>query len=196
MNTTFIYTVENMVTGEKQTFEFDFDITDSWARYAAQVMEQNGGHPVELCTLTKLEEQLMDDILVWDVVNNFPDADIEDLDVYLQEEMPQELIDAAEKYLTEKLASVALYYNVNGEEVKSQCVMGLKPSIFNAMVEAVENHADTSTDFEFLKTFAPEAYKEIWYLAEEWGYKETTTRYGTPCPVEIREFPTEVYDQV
>ena len=164
---------------------------------ASAMMQRNGGHPVELVDAGTITDKIVDQIIGDVLVERFPDLESYDaVYVELQEDMPAELVAAADKFISSKSADVKYYATVDGKAYYGVAPLGLKPEVFNAMVKAASKGHDGLSDFDFLKQESPEAYELILDWTKEWAFKENMTGHGVMVDAEIREFPYQVYEQV
>lgn len=164
---------------------------------AAAMMQHNGGHPVELVDAGTIIDKVSDQIIGDVLIERFPDLECYD-EVYveLQEDMPAELVAAADGYISSKAADVKYYASVDGKEYDGIAPLGLTPEVFNAMVEAASKDHHGLSDFDFLKEDAPEAYDQILDWTKEWAFKENMRIHGIKVDAEIREFPLQVYERL
>ena len=169
-------------------------LTEKEIRQVASVMDNNGGHPVELAALGRLTEKIEEDIFANKLQEILPeDADLDYVIVKLQEKMPDELVEAADQYVRLKDVTIAYYFQKDGGEIKREGEFGISPAEFNAMRKAVLSGETRDTDFALLKDLFPEEYRKVADLVEEWAFKESVTEYGRPLPVTLKEFPYQVY---
>lgn len=166
-------------------------------RAVAQAMvETNGGHPVPLVDASTVADTVSDEIIGSQVMVKLPDLETFDgVLVELQEDMPAELVAAADGYISSKAADVRYYATVDGVRYDGTAPLGLPPEVFSRMVEAALMDHQGLTDFEFLSGYAPEAHALVLDWTREWAFKENLTRYGVKVDAVIREFPYQVYEQ-
>ena len=169
-------------------------LSEKEIRQVASAMDSNGGHPIEMAALESLSEKIEENIYVNKIPELLPeDADLDNVFVKLQEKMPDELVEAADRYVRMKTVSIAYYLQNDGEEIKKEAGFGISPAEFNAMRKAIQSGETRETDFALLKDLFPEEYRMIADLVEEWAYKECVTQYGKPLPTTLKEFPYQVY---
>ena len=169
-------------------------LSEKEIRQVASIMDKNGGHPVEMAALESLTEKIEEDIYVNKLQEILPeDADLDNVFVKLQENMPDELIEAADRNVRLKNVTIAYYLQKDGEEIKREADFGISPVEFNAMRKATLSGETRETDFALMKDLFPEEYGKVADLVEEWAYKESVTRFGRPLPVNLKEFPYQVY---
>ena len=163
----------------------------------ASIMEEHGGYPVEMCELQSLESWILDTIYEDEFERLFPD--VEDFDGYyveIAQDMPQELILAAQEYIKYRDVDQTFYLDMNGTEVKSSFLLRVSQSAFDKMREAVLSGPHDKSDFEVLKEQAPDAYQEISELVFEWAFKYSVREYGEPKLCILKEFPYQVYENL
>ena len=169
-------------------------LSDREIRHAAAIMDKNGGHPVEMAALESLTDKIMEEIYVNKIPELLPeDAELDSIFVQIQGKMPNELVEAAERYIRMKTVSIAYYLQKDGEEIKREAGFGISPAEFNAMRKAILSGETRETDFALLKDLYPEEYRKVADLVEEWAYKECITQYGKPLPTTLKEFPYQVF---
>ena len=169
-------------------------LTEKELRRVAEAMDANGGHPVELCTLEFLTERLLEQIYTKRLPDILPeDSEWNDIFVQLQEEMPQELVDAADKYVLMKNVTIPYYIQKDGSEMRREGVFGVSPKAFAAMRKTALSEETRDTDFELMKRLFPKEYDEVAELVFENAFKECVRDYGQGYPTTIEEFPYQVY---
>ena len=169
-------------------------LSDREIRHVAAVMDKNGGHPVEMVALESLTDKIKEEIYVNKIPELLPeDAELDNIFVQIQGKMPDELVEAAERYIRLKTVSIAYYLQNDGEEIKKEAGFGISPAEFNAMRKAILSGETRETDFALMKDLFPEEYRMIADLVEEWAYKECVTQYGKPLPTTLKEFPYQVF---
>lgn len=169
-------------------------LSEKEIRQVASIMDGNGGHPVEMAALESLTDKIEEEIYANKLQDILPeDADHNNVIVILQENMPDELVEAADQYVRLKDVTIAYYYQKDGEEIKREGEFGISPAEFNAMRKAVLSGETRDTDFALLKDLFPEEYRKATDLVEEWAFKESVTRFGRPIPIKLKEFPYQVY---
>ena len=172
-------------------------ITDKEIKEVASIMERNGGYPVKMCELESLSNQIIEDIYIDEVTSLFPDEEeYDDYYVELDENMPQDLLMAAQRYVKYKDVDVSFYLDVDGSEVRSSFLLRITQNAFDKMSEAVLSGPHDKSDFDVLKEHAPEAYKEMTDLIFEWAYKLCIRDYGEAKPCILKEFPYQVYENL
>lgn len=169
-------------------------LSDREIRHTAAVMDKNGGYPVEMAALENLTDKILEEIYVNKLPELLPeDAELDNIFVQIQGKMPDELVEAAERYIHLKNVTIAYYLQKDGEEIKREAGFGISPAEFNAMRKAILSEETRETDFDLLKVLFPEEYRKVAELVEEWAYKESVTQFGRPLPVNLKEFPYQVY---
>ena len=169
-------------------------LSEKEIRQVAAIMDGNGGPPVEMAALESLTEKIEENIYVNKLPELLPeDADLDYVFVKLQEKMPDELVEAADRYVRMKNVSIAYYLQNDGEEIKKEAGFGISPAEFNAMRKAILSGETRETDFALMKDLFPEEYRKVADLVEEWAYKECITQYGKPLPTTLKEFPYQVF---
>lgn len=172
----------------------DYKVSDKQLGEVAAVMDGNGGHRVELCALENLTTALEEEIYVKRVPELVPeDVDYDNIYVQLQEEMPEDLVAAADEYVKMKEVTIAYYIQKDGAEIKREMLFGISPKSYNAMRKAALSEEERNTDFGLLKRLFPEAYYEVAELVEENAFKECVRDFGQGFPVVMKEFPYQVF---
>ena len=169
-------------------------LSEKEIRQVASTMDGNGGHPVEMAALESLTEKIEENIYVNRLPDLLPeDTSLDNVFVKLQEKMPDELVEVADRYVRMKTVSIAYYLQKDGEEIKREAAFGISSAEFNAMRKAILSGETRETDFALLKDLFPEEYRKVADLVEEWAYKESVTQYGKPLPTTLKEFPYQVF---
>lgn len=177
---------------------FDMTLSESDIRSVAKAMtDRNGGHPLELADAGTINDKIAGKIISEVLPERFPDLDsYDDVCVEVQEDMPEELIAAADEYIPVKSADVRYYASVDGKDYNGVAPLGLSPSVFNVMVEAATKDHHGLSDFDFLKEYAPDAFSLVLEWTRECAFKENFSRCGVKVDAVIREFPLQVYERV
>ena len=180
---------------EKALTDKDFEEEDLKA--VAEVLEKHGGYAVEMCELQELSEELTETIYTQELEEFFPDEDgCSCFEVCLCEEMPVELIEAADKYVKYKDVDQDFYLDVDGEEVKSSFLLRISNDAFCKMKKIVTSGSYEKSDFDMLKELEPEAYQEVAELVFEWAFKYSMRVYDAEKPCVLKNFPYQVYDNL
>ena len=130
----------NVFNGEDLIFSDICTMTlrESDIKKVADILQQNGGHPVIMGALSELSEKVLDTICDNVFCDKFPeDVEMDDIFVELDEKMPDELLAVVEDILRFKSADIRYYYQANGEEKYGNIVMGISVASFKKMVDAV-----------------------------------------------------------
>ena len=203
--------MSNSVPPVKVSFSFDvfnhgelvkndileITLNDRIIREVANVMAENGGHPVEMCALTKLCDLLFDKIFIDKISEILPDEeDYEGVDVKIQEQMPKDLVSAAEQYATTKDVHVDYNYFIEGKRLKETVGIQVSNETFYAMRDMVLSDASGRALFDSLRLEKPEAYNEVFDLISEWAYKRGVRDEGAPRIAMLKDFPLEVFDAI
>lgn len=173
------------------------ELNDKEIAKVARVIHDNGGFAVNLPEITWLDE-LVGALVVDDYQFNYADDDFnwEDVRIVLDDELPQELVDAA----TEKddLVSVDchFYYMKDGKEKMETVLLGVTRDVFKAMIEVVKLGRTIGTDFDNLKDVNPEAYARSGEWALEYAFKWGMTHYECDIHAYLKEFPYQVYESI
>lgn len=169
-------------------------LTEKELRQVAEVMDANGGHQVELCALEKLSEKLLDDIFIKQLPETLPeDTDWDNIFVQLQEDMPQELVEAAGQYVQMKSVTFVYYIQKDGTELKREGEFGISPKAFAAMRKTAVSEESRTTDYELMQKLFPKEYEEVTELVKEYAFKECVRDFGQGFPTVLKEFPYQVY---
>ena len=171
-----------------------YKLSEKELREVAAVMDGNGGHRVDLCTLEKLTAAVEEEIYVNRLPEIVPeDGDFEDVYVQLQEEMPEDLVNAADEYVRLKEVTIVYYIQKDGEELKREGQFGISPKDYTAMKKTALSEEDRESNFSLMKKLFPKEYHNVVELVEENGYKECVRDFGQAFPVVLREFPFQVF---
>ena len=183
-----IYNVNTNETIDRKSMEVE--VTDKQLREMAKVMENNGGYAPVFSAFLNIYGYLTEEC-----INNYqeyyaPDDDEfwEKNTVDLGEELPEELLQAAEKYVKHKEVNIIFYYEEEGEEKTGNALVKLPTATFWTMVEAVKTKTSESDDFAHLKETFPKIFNEVRLLvAKEAG--------NANADFILKEFPYQVLEQ-
>lgn len=157
-------------------------------------MDENGGHRVELCALAGLKDALEEEIFMNQINDILPeDASCEDIYVELQEEMPEELVMAADEYVRLKEVTISYYIQKDGNEIKREGEFGISPKEYNAMRKTAVSEEERDTDFGLMSRLFPDEYHKVSELVEEYVFKECVRDLGQGFPAILKEFPYQVF---
>ncbi len=171
-----------------------YKISEKELREVAAVMDGNGGHRVDLCALERLTAAIEEDIYVNRIPELVPDdVDYENVYVQLPEEMPEELVSAADEFVRLKEVTIVYYIQKNGEELKREGQFGISPKDYVAMKKTALSEDERESDFALMKKLYPREYHNVAELVEENGYKECVRDFEQGYPVVLREFPFQVF---
>ena len=169
-------------------------LSEKELREVATVMDNNGGHRVELCALEGLAARLEEEIYTMKLPEQLPEeTEWENIFVRLQQDMPEELVAAADEFVRLKEVSIPYYVRRNMEEERREAKFGVSPKEYNAMKKVTLSKERKETDFETMKALFPVEYHKVAELVEEWGYKECVRDFGQAFPIALKEFPFEVF---
>ena len=203
--------MSNSVPPVKVSFSFDvfnhgehvkndileISLNDRTIREVARAMAENGGHPVEMCALTKLTDLLLDQIFtdrIYDILPN--EEDYVEVEVKIQEKMPEALIAAAEQYATTKNVHVDYFYFIDGKRLQETVGLQVSNKTFYAMRDMVLRDTSGRALFDSLRLENPDAYNEVFDLISEWAYKRGVRDEGAPRIAMLKDFPLEVFDAI
>ena len=172
----------------------NYKVSEKQLREIAAVMDGNGGNRVDLCALEGLTEAIEEEIYVHrlhEILSE--DTDFDGIFVQLQEDMPEELVAAADEYVRLKEVTIAYYIQKDGTEIKREMLFGISAKEYNAMRKAAVSEEERDTDFGLMKRLFPDEYYKVAELVEENAYKESVRDFGQAYPVVLKEFPYQVY---
>ena len=185
------YEVYNMDTNETiDRRSMTVEVTDKQLKEMAKVIENNGGYAPEFSVFQKMYEYLIEECFEDYQFKVDPDDEYfwEENDVDLGEEVPDELLQAAEKYVKFKEVNIIYYYKVEGEEKTGNALVKLPTATYWAMVEVAKTMPSEKENFAHLKDTCPKVYDEVIQLvANEAGDANTAFT--------LKEFPYQVLEQ-
>ena len=184
-----IYMEDNFVQEETHTFK----LSEKEVRQVAEAMDAIGGYPVEMCSLTRLEDRIIEDYIMYLTQVLPEDTDWDSLRVEIPDEMPEELVLAAESYIREKGADIAYYIQKDDEEIRRETAYAVSAKAFRDIMTAAASVRTEPTDFDQLRVLFPESYKEIRNLVLSNASVDCMTQFGREYPVVLKEFPSQVY---
>jgi len=172
----------------------NYNVSEKQLREVAVVMDGNGGHRVELCALEDLITALEEEIYVKLLPDIVPeDVDYDNIYVQIQENMPEDLVAAADEFVRMKEVTIAYYIQKDGTELKREGLFGISPKEYNAMRKTALSEEVRDTDFGLMKRLFPDEYYGIAELVEENAFKECVRDFGQGYPAVLKEFPYQVF---
>ena len=172
----------------------NYTVSEKQLHEVAAVMDGNGGHRVDLCALESLTTSMEEEIYVHRLSEILPeDTDYDGIFVKFQEEMPEELVAAADEYVRLKEVTIGYYIQKDGAEIKREMLFGISAKEYNAMRKTAISEEERDTDFGLMKRLFPEEYYKVAGLVEENAFKECVRDYGQAYPVVLKEFPYQVF---
>ena len=172
----------------------NYKVTEKQLREVAAVMDGNGGHWVDLCALESLTTTLEEEIYVHRLPEILPeDTDYDGIFVQLQEDMPEDLVAAADEYVRLKEVTIPYYIQKDGIETKKEMLFGISAKEYNTMRKTAVSEEERDTDFGLMKRLFPEEYYKVAELVEENAFKECVRDFGQGYPVVLKEFPYQVF---
>ncbi len=182
-----VYNVNTNETIDCQTMEAV--VTDKQLKEMAKVMEDNGGFAPEFSVFQHVYDYLCEECFIDYQENYAPDDDDfwEMHSIDLGDNVPEEMLQAVEKYVKTKEVNVIYYYEENGEERTGNALVKLPSATYLAMVETAKTKPSEKSDFEHLKDTCPEAFDEVIRLVANDG--------DAPTHFILKEFPYQVLEQ-
>lgn len=172
----------------------NYKVSERQLKDVASVMDNNGGHRVDLCALEGLTDALEEEIYVHRLPEILPeDTDYECIFVRLQDDMPEALVSAADEYVHLKEVIIPYYIQKDGAEIKREMLFGISAKEYNAMRKTVVSEEERDTDFGLMKRLFPEEYYKVEELVEENAFKECVRDFGQGYPVMLKDFPYQVF---
>lgn len=172
----------------------NYKVAEQQLREVAAVMDGNGGHRVDLCALESLTAALEEEIYVHRLPEILSeDTDYDGIFVHLQEDMPEDLVAAADEYVRLKEVTIPYYIQKDGAEIKREMLFGISAKEYNSMRKAALSEEERETDFNLMKRMFPEEYFKVTELVEENAFKECVRDFGQGYPVVLKEFPYQVF---
>lgn len=183
-----VYNVNTNETIDRQTMEVE--VTDKQLREMAKVMEDNGGFAPEFSVFQHIYDYLCEECII-DYQENYAPYDDdfwEKHNIELSDNVPEEMLQAVEKYIKNKEVNVIYYYEEDGEVRTGNALVKLPSATYRIMVETAKTKPSEKSDFEHLKDTCPEAFDEVIRLvASEAG--------GVQPHFILKEFPYQVLEQ-
>ncbi|MBP5387041.1 MAG: hypothetical protein J6Y97_06610 [Prevotella sp.] len=183
-----IYNVNTNETIDRRSMEVR--VSDKQLREIAQVMENNGGYAPELSVFQHIYNYLCEECIMDYQENYAPDDDEfwENHTVDPSENLPDELLEAAEKYVKYKEVNIIYYYEEDGEEKTGNALVQLPVATYQAMVEAAKTKLSEKNDFAHLKEACPKVFDEVLRLV-------TNEAVNVKTSFILKEFPYQVLEQ-
>ena len=194
----FNYQIVNDITSEMiHMGAIALELNDKELVKVTRAITDNGGFAVSLPEITWLDERVgrlaMDDFLCNYAGDDF---DWDDARLILDEELPQELVDAATEKYDNLIVDCHFYFMKDGKEQMQTMQLGVTRDVFQAMIDVVKLGRTIGTDFDNLKEVNPEAYAHSGECALEYAFKWGMTHYECDIHAYLKEFPYQVYENV
>lgn len=175
----------------------DFAVGQKDIQKLAKLMEDNGGYPVEMGALQSLSKKIYDKLYDEVFTKILPDEEnFDDIDIYLDEEIPAELVEKTDELVKHKDVEQPFYLLVDGEEKLFSIWMQISNTAFRKMKEIAMHPTEGKTDFESLKEREPEVYAELTDMIFECAYKYSIREYDAEKECVLKEFPYQVYASI
>lgn len=196
-NVNFSYSVFNANGEEVISDMVTMNLCENDLQEVAEVMKSNGGYPVEMVELISLSDMLYDRIMMDEVERRFPDEEnYGDWSCQIQEDMPAELIAAADQYVNYKDVDVTYYIWRNAMEERGIFKTAIPREEFNVLQDSVRSNTTGENDFDHLKKFAPEIYDKLAGSIIESINIDCIKEFGRTFPLSLREFPYQIYEHI
>ena len=156
-----VYDLNTDETIDRKSMEVE--VTDKQLREIAKVMENNGGLAPEFSVFQDVYDYLCEECFMDYQENYAPDDEEfwEQNSIDLGEELPDELLQAAEIYVKHKEVNIIYYYEEEGVEKTGNALVQLPSATYQAMVEAAKTKLSEKEDFAHLKDTCPKVYDEV-----------------------------------
>ena len=156
-----VYDLNTDETIDRKSMEVE--VTDKQLREMAKVMENNGGFAPEFSVFQDVYDYLCEECFMDYQENYAPDDEEfwEQNSIDLGEELPDELLQAAEIYVKHKEVNIIYYYEEEGVEKTGNALVQLPSATYQAMVEAAKTKLSEKEDFTHLKDTCPKVYDEV-----------------------------------
>ena len=185
--------VTSSLTNTNETIDritIEVNVTEKQLREMAKVIEDNGGFAPEFSVFQEVYDYLCEECFMDNQENYAPDDEEfwEKHSIDFDEQLPDELLQAAEKYVKFKEVNIIFYYEEDGEENNGNALVQLPSATYWAMVEEAKTKPSEIEDFEHLKDTCPKIYEDVKKLvANEAGDAKTNFF--------LKEFPYQVLEQ-
>ena len=197
-NYSFNYQIKNNNGELVSANSFDVEVNDQLMADLVETMRTNGGFPVDMPQVQTLDDYIFDQAMNNIIVNEDTTADEhfwDDNHLEVEETLPSELIEAANKFIEGYDMLIDYFYILDGKEEHHADKFTITPSTFWAMVKAAPLVPRSVKPFDFLKTYDSKAYEEIANIVlVEAAFKYGMSRYGKNIGAYLKEFPYQVYD--
>ena len=158
------YVIYNVNTNEIiDRKSVELKVTDKQIRELAKVMENNGGYAPELS-----EFQSMYEYLIEECISNYQECYAPDDDEFwekytidFEDKLPDELLQAAEKYVNYKEVNIIYYYEVDEVEKTGNASVQLPTTLYWTMVRVAKTKPSERDDFAHLKDTSPQIFDEV-----------------------------------
>ena len=197
-NYSFNYQIKSNAGELVSANSFDAEVNDQLMADLVETMRTNGGFPVDMPQVQKLDDYIFDQAMNYVIVNDDATVDEHFWDenhLEIEETLPAELIEAANKFITGYDMLIDFFYIHDGVEQHHADKFTVTPSTFWAMVKAAPLVPRNVKPFDFLKTYDSKAYEEIANIVlVEAAFKYGMSKYGKNIGAYLKEFPYQVYD--
>ncbi len=183
-----VYNVNTDETIDRKTMEVE--VTDKQLQEMAKVMEDNGGYAPEFSVFQHVYDYLCEECFMDYQENYAPDDDEfwEMFSIDLGEQLPDNLLQAVEKYVKHKEVNIIYYYVEEGVEKNGNALVKLPSATYQIMVEVAKTKPSEREDFAYLKDTCPKVYDEVKKLVAKEAGDDITNFI-------LKEFPYQVLEQ-
>lgn len=173
------------------------ELNDKELAKVAKAITDNGGFAVTLPEIIWLDERVCE-LAMDDYQRYYADEDFDwnDVRLVIDEDLPQELVDAATEKYDNLIVDCHFYFTKDGKEQMQTMQLGVTRDVFQAMIDVVKLGRTIGTDFDNLKEVNPEAYAHSGEWALEYAFKWGMTHYECDIHAYLKEFPYQVYENV
>lgn len=195
---TFNYQIVNDITSEMiHMGSVALELTNEEVAKVAKAITDNGGFAVAMPDITWLDERVCE-LAMDEYQRDYADEDFDwdDASIILNENLPQELMDAATEKEDNMIVDCHFYFIKDNKEQMQTKQLGVSRKVFQAMIDVVKLGKTIGTDFDNLKDVNPEAYAHSGEWALEYAFKWGMAHYECDIHAYLKEFPYQVYENV
>lgn len=160
-------------------------------KIAKTMVRTNGGFPCPMEAYSQLMERLWD-IAAEDYESNCDDVDWDEIYLLIDNDMPKDLIDAVNPFVTKRTLTIPYYITIAGEESRSFVTMDVNKDVYESMLSIAKSEHDL-TDFDQLRKLHEVLYHGIIY---DMSYLLEGIENEGDDFVTLKEFPHEVYENI
>lgn len=155
------------------------------------MVSTNGGFPCSMSSYEQLSDRLWNEA-VEDYLHQFVDVNLEEIYLEIENDMPKELVEVVNPFITKRTVTVPYYVKLGEKESHSFVTMDINKQTYESMLQIAKSEHEL-TDFEQLRQDHSVLYHGIIY---DMSYLLDDVTKESIDFVTLREFPHEIYENI